>query len=147
VSARSAGTVALVPEPKTRATSDSVEEFLAAVADERRRRDALAVCALMAEVTGEPPRMWGPSMVGFGQHHYRYASGHEGDTFLVGFAPRRTALTVYLMDGFDGREELLARLGKHSTGKACLYIKRLDDVDVDVLRELVAASVANRGQE
>jgi hypothetical protein len=147
VSARSAGTVALAPEPKTRATSDSVEEFLAAVADERRRRDALAVCALMAEVTGEPPRMWGASMVGFGQHHYRYASGHEGDTFLIGFAPRRTALTVYLMDGFDGREELLARLGKHSTGKACLYIKRLDDVDVDVLRELVAASVANRGQE
>jgi hypothetical protein len=129
-----------VSDLRTRPTDDDVEAFLAAVPDGRRRRDAQAVCHLMADVTGEPPRLWGSSMVGFGSYHYRYASGHEGDSFVVGFAPRRTALVLYLAQQFDGREELLGRLGKHSTGKACVYVKHLEDVDTAVLTELVRAS-------
>jgi hypothetical protein len=131
-----------VAELKTKPTDDDVEEFLDSVQDPARRQDARDVCALMAEVTGEPARMWGPSMVGFGSYHYRYASGREGDWFVVGLSPRKAALTVYLMDGFSRRDELLGRLGRHTTGKSCLYLKRLSDVDTAVLRELVAASVA-----
>lgn len=122
-------------------TDEDVDAFLARVPDERRRADARAVVDLMAEVTGERPTMWGPTMVGFGSYHYRYASGREGDYFIVGLSPRTAALTVYLLDGFEGREDLLERLGPHTTGKACLYLKRLDDVDADVLRELVQLSV------
>ena len=101
----------------------------------------------MEEVTGEKAVMWGDSIVGFGTYHYVYASGREGDWPVTGFAPRKQALTLYIMSGFDQYDELLARLGKHSTGKSCLYIKRLSDVDVDVLRELVAESVAHMGEE
>ncbi|WP_354641049.1 DUF1801 domain-containing protein [Kitasatospora camelliae] len=126
-------------EPRTKPTGASVEEFLAAVADERRRRDAQAVCALMAEATGEPPVLWGDSIVGFGTYHYRYASGREGDWPPVGMSPRKQALTVYLAEGFDRYADLLARLGPHTTGKGCLYLKRLDAVDLDALRALVAA--------
>ena len=125
----------------TRPTDADVKAFLAQVPDQRRREDARAVVDLMAEVTGERPTMWGATMVGFGSYHYRYASGREGDYFVVGLSPRKAALTVYLMDGFEGREHLLERLGPHTTGKACLYVKRLDDVDSDVLRELVRLSV------
>ena len=125
----------------TRPTDADVEAFLAQVPDQRRREDARAVVDLMAEVTSERPTMWGATMVGFGSYHYRYASGREGDYFVVGVSPRKAALTVYLMDGFEGREGLLERLGPHTTGKACLYVKRLDDVDSDVLRELVRLSV------
>ncbi|WP_420633869.1 DUF1801 domain-containing protein [Candidatus Palauibacter sp.] len=127
---------------KTRPSDASVDDFLARVGNERRRRDALAVLALMKRVTGEEPVMWGDSIVGFGSYHYRYASGREGDWPLAGFSPRKRALTVYIMSGFAKHDQLLSRLGKHATGKSCLYINRLEDVDMEVLRELVECSVA-----
>lgn len=130
-------------ELKTKAHDASVEAFLDAVADERRRADGRAVLELMREVTGEEPKMWGPSIVGFGTYHYRYASGHEGDSCLTGFSPRKAALTLYVMPGFARFDEILGRLGKFKAGKGCLYLKRLADVDLAVLRELVAASVAH----
>jgi hypothetical protein len=126
-------------ELKTTRGEGSVAEFLSAVADPRRRADAEAACALMTEATGAEPAMWGTSIVGFGAYHYRYASGREGDWPAVGLSPRKQALTIYLSAGFDAYEELLGRLGPHSTGKSCLYVKRLADVDQGVLRELVAA--------
>jgi len=130
-------------ELKTQRTDDDVEAFLAEIADERRRADARAVCALMSELAGEPPALWGTSMVGFGSYSYTYASGRSGEWFAVGFAPRKQALTLYLIDGFGDYEELLTRLGPHKTGKSCLHIKRLDEVDEDVLRELIARSLAH----
>ncbi len=122
---------------KTARSDDSVQAFLASVEDEGKRADCLALVELMKEITGEPPAMWGSSIVGFGQYHYRYASGREGDWFKVGFAPRKQNLTLYLMSGFGEYDSLLGRLGQHSTGKACLYVKRLEDVDRSVLEELV----------
>jgi hypothetical protein len=119
-----------------------VEKFLAAVPDETRRADAAVVARLMEEVTGQPPVLWGTSMVGFGHYHYRYESGREGDSPVVGFSPRKAQLVLYLMNGFESYGELLGRLGRHSTGKSCLYIKRLSDVDLAVLRELIERSVA-----
>lgn len=127
-------------EMKTRPEDTSVEAFLESVADEKRRADTKAVVAMMREVTGEQPRMWGGSMIGFGSYHYQYESGREGDWFLTGVSPRKSALTLYIMAGFDRYEELMARLGKHTTGRSCLYIKRLEDVDLDVLRELIDRS-------
>jgi len=127
--------------PKTRPTDADVGAFLESVPDGRRRDDAKAVCRLMQEVTGEEPVLWGTSIVGFGSTALRYASGRELDWPVVGFSPRKAATTVYLMDGFEERGDLLARLGPHSVGKSCLYLKRLSDVDLDVLRELVAESV------
>jgi hypothetical protein len=131
-----------VAENKTQPTEASVDDFLAGVEDGSRREDCLALVELMRRVTQEEPRMWGSSMVGFGSYHYRYASGREGDSFLTGFSPRKRELTLYIMGGIEGNEALLSRLGKHRTGKGCLYIKRLSDVDVEVLEELVAGSVA-----
>lgn len=127
---------------KTARTDASVDEFLAAVPDEVRRRDAHTVRDLMARVTGEPPAMWGDAIVGFGQRRLRYASGRELDWFLVGFSPRKQAITLYLLDGFEEHAALLDRLGKHSVGRGCLYLKRLDEVDPAVLAELVTESVA-----
>lgn len=127
---------------KTKPTDANVDAFLDAIPDERKREDARAVAVLMAEVTGASAKMWGPSIVGFGSYHYRYASGREGDFMETGFSPRKQALTLYIMAGFSAYPDLLARLGKHSTGKSCLYIKRLADVDLAVLRELVERSVA-----
>ncbi len=129
-------------ELKTKENDASVDEFIDAVSDETKRADARAVCALMAEATGEPARMWGASIVGFGHYHYRYASGREGDWFLVGFSPRARNLTLYVMPGFANYGELLERLGKHKTGKSCLYVNKLADVDEAALRELVFESVA-----
>jgi hypothetical protein len=135
-------------EPKTRPTDADVGAFLDAVPDERRRADARRVSALLQEVTGEPPVLWGTSIVGFGSTHLRYATGRELDWPVVAFSPRKGATTVYLVDGFEERTDLLERLGPHSTGRSCLYLKRLDDVDLDVLRELVTASVRTaRGGE
>ena len=128
-------------ELKTKQTSQSVEKFVSAVADEQRREDCRTVLRIMKEVTGEKPKMWGSSMVGFGSYHYKYASGREGDWFLTGFAPRKQDLTLYIMAGFSRYNELLRKLGKHKIGKSCLYIKQLDDVDIDVLTELVEQSV------
>lgn len=128
-------------ELKTKPNDGSVEAFLDAVPDERRRRDCYTVLELMKRVTNEEPKLWGSSIVGFGSYHYTYASGRSGDSFLSGFSPRKQNLTLYIMAGFEQYDELLARLGKHSTGKSCLYVKRLDDVDLAVLEELVARSV------
>ncbi len=124
----------------TAPTTASVDDFLDAVPDETRRRDARALAELVGEVTGESPVMWGPSIVGFGTHHYRYESGREGDTAAVGFAPRAANLVLYLVGDAADRADLLARLGRHKTGKGCLYVPRLDAVDLEVLRELVARS-------
>lgn len=129
-------------EPKTKPTKVAPEDFIAAVENEQKRKDAEWVMAMMTDVTGEPPVMWGPSIIGFGSYHFVYASGREGDWMVTGFSPRKTALSIYLMSGVEREAELLAKLGKYKTGKSCLYIKRLTDVDTDVLRELVVASVA-----
>lgn len=128
-------------ENKTQKTDHDAIDFLNSVENERRREDALEVAALMERVTGEKPRMWGSSIVGFGDVHLKYDSGREVDYFKVGLSPRKASLTLYLTPGFTGREALLAKLGKHTTGKGCLYIKSLDDVEVPVLEELVRASV------
>jgi hypothetical protein len=128
-------------ELKTQPHDGSVEAFLESVENERRREDAFTVLDLMKRVTGEEPVMWGPSIVGFGSYHYKYASGREGDWFVAGFSPRKQNLTIYIMSGFSKHDELMGKLGKHKTGKSCLYINRLDDVDMEVLEELVRASV------
>ncbi len=131
-------------ELKTTATEVSVAEFIAAVPDTRRREEAAVVDAIHRQVTGVAPKMWGPSMVGYGSYHYRYASGHEGEAMRAGFSPRKSAMTVYLMGTYCDRQPeadaLFARLGKHKTGKACLYINKLADVDLDVLEALVRLS-------
>lgn len=129
---------------KTKPTETSVEEFLQGIADEKKRQDSSTLLEMMKQVTGLQPRVWSSNMVGFGDHHYKYASGHEGDTFLVGFSPRKEALTLYLTLGFGGYEDLLEKLGKYKTGKGCLYIKRLEDVDASVLKEMVTRSFSRR---
>lgn len=124
---------------KTRPTSESVTDFLNGVPDEKKRRDAFELLELMKRVTNEEPKMWGPSIVGFGSYHYKY-SGREGDWFVAGFSPRKHALTLYIMSGFSKHDELMEKLGNHKTGKSCLYIKKLEDVDTDVLEELLRRS-------
>ena len=129
-------------ELKTQRNDGDVQAFLNSVENEKRREDAFVVLDLMRRVTGLEPEMWGGSIVGFGSYHYRYASGREGDWFKAGFSPRKQALTLYMMAGTSKHQELYDRLGKFTTGKSCLYIKRLEDIDLDVLEELVAASAA-----
>jgi hypothetical protein len=131
-----------MPELKTKPTEISAESHIAAIANEEQRNDARTLVALMRRVTRQEPRMWGPSIVGFGSYHYKYASGHEGDSALAAFAVRGSELVVYIMD-FEGRDVLLAKLGKHKTGKVCVYIRRLANVDLQVLETLVARSVAD----
>jgi len=128
-------------EAKTQPTKASVAAFLAAIPDEQRRKDCKAVAKLMQEVTGAKPVLWGTSIVGFGTYRYRSASGREGDWPVTGFSPRKNDLTLYIMPGFDRYADLLARLGKHRTGKSCLYLKRLADVDLAVLKEIIGTSV------
>ncbi|HYN17797.1 MAG TPA: DUF1801 domain-containing protein [Actinomycetes bacterium] len=119
-------------------------EFLAAVPDQRRREDAIALCELIREATGQQPAMWGPAIVGFGEYSYRYASGRSGTYLATGFSPRKQHLVLYLMDGYEHPQRVadLAALGPHSVGKSCLYLKRLGDVDLDVLRRMIAQSYA-----
>jgi Domain of unknown function (DU1801) len=137
--------MAVKKAPAMRRTGVPVAEFLARIPDERRRADAHRLCALMQEITGEPPAMWGTTIVGFGSYHYRYASGREGDSALASFSPRGQHLAIYLVGEFtDRHRSALARLGPHKTGKGCLYVKRLDDVDTDALRELIDRSVRVR---
>ena len=131
-------------ENKTKATDASVESYLAAIADESRRKDCEALTKLMTKATKQPPKMWGTSIVGFGSYHYKYESGHEGDSCLTGFASRKSDITLYLVADFPGHEELLAKLGKHKRGKGCLYIRHLSDVDPKVLEQLIVDSVAER---
>lgn len=130
-------------EAKTKPTVISAANFIAAVEDPTRRADAETLCALFEELTGEPPVMWGPSIIGFGRYHYRYDSGHEGDAARLGFSPRKAQTVVYIVTGFEGREELVARMGKVKTGGSCLYINRLDKIDLSALRELAVASLAH----
>lgn len=130
-------------ELKTRPTKVSVESHIAAIANEEQRNDARSLLVLMRKVTRQEPTMWGPSIVGFGSYHYEYASGHEGDAALAGFAVRGRELVVYIAAGFEGRDDLLAKLGEHRTGMVCVYIRRLAKVDLWVLEKLVTRSVAD----
>ena len=129
-------------ELKTKKNPADVSAFLASIEDEQQRKDCRELLVMMEELTGSKPSMWGSAIVGFGSYHYRYASGREGDWFLCGFSPRKHALSLYIMAGFKRHTELLAKLGKHKTGKSCLYVKKLDDIDRTVLRKLVRESVA-----
>ena len=128
-------------ELKTRRTDASVAEFLKGIDDKQKRVDAKKVSAMMRAATGSRAKMWGPSIVGFGSYHYKYASGRAGDWMLTGFSPRKQNLTLYIMPGFKQFDALLGKLGKYKTGKSCLYIKRLDDVDLKVLERLITESV------
>jgi hypothetical protein len=136
-----------VAEPKTRKTTASVEDFLNGVADERKRQDCFVLVDLMREITGSEPSMWGDSIVGFGGYRQTYSNGKEYEWPVIGFSPRKQSLTLYIMSGFEQEDELLGRLGKHTTSKACLYIKRLSDVDMTALRELIELSVAHMAQQ
>jgi len=131
-----------MPENKTKQTNASVVNFVNAVASLTKRTDAKMLVKLMQSASGEKPKMWGPSIIGFGSCHYTHDSGREGDMPLIGFSPRKAALVLYGAMGFKGADALLAKLGKHTTGKGCLYIKKLDDVDQGVLAKLIAKSVA-----
>lgn len=133
-------------EPKTKPTAESVRDFINKIPDEERRADCFAVAKIMEEVTGEKPKMWGPSIVGFGSYHFKYDSGREGDWLVTGFSPRKKDLTLYIMMGFEKHAELMKKLGKHSTAKSCLYIKRLADVDVPTLTKLIKESVKALGE-
>lgn len=128
-------------EQKTKPTAVSVDSFLGKVADEKVRDDCYALIKIMKKITGEEPKMWGPSIVGFGKYHYKYDSGHEGDSCLTGFSPRKQNITLYVMPGFADHTNLLQKLGKHKAGKGCLYIKRIADIDVSALEKLVRHSV------
>ena len=128
-------------ENKTKPTNQSVAEFLNNIPDAQRREDCRTVAKLMEEVTGSKPKMWGPSIVGFGSYHYKYASGREGDWLMTGFSPRKQDLTLYIMMGFEKRGDLMKQLGKHRVAKSCLYIKRLSDIHLPTLKKLIEASV------
>lgn len=128
-------------EVKTKVNEASVTDFLNSVEDEQKRKDSFEVLKLMKKISKEDAKMWGSSIVGFGSYHYKGASGREGDWMLIGFSPRKQNITLYIMPGFERYPALMKKLGKYSTGKSCLYIKRLSDVDVDVLKELMAESL------
>lgn len=129
-------------ENKTKPTAKSVPDFLNSIKDPVRREDCLTIATAMEEITGSKPKMWGDSIVGFGDYHYKYASGREGDWFRVGFSPRKQNLTLYLMGYLEFYTEILDKLGKFKHGKGCLYIDKLEDIDQDVLKTLISASIA-----
>jgi hypothetical protein len=128
-------------ENTTKPGGQTVEDFLASVEPEAKREEARALDALFRRVTGWAPVMWGPSMIGYGRYHYRYDSGREGDFFATGFSPRKAQHSIYIMPGYTDFSAILSRLGKHAMGKSCLYVKKLGDIDLDVLSELIAAGV------
>ena len=129
-------------ELKTKPNEQSVEAFLNSVEDEKKRQDCFTILEIMKQITKAEPQMWGTSMVGFGTYHYKYESGREGDWFVAGFSPRKQNLTLYIMAGFSRYDELLSKLGKFKIGKSCLYIKKIEDVDLPTLKELIKQSVA-----
>lgn len=133
-------------ELKTQKNDGSVDAFLNSVENDKRRTDAFKVLALMQEVTGESPKMWGDSVVGFGSYHYKYESGREGDWYVTGFSPRKKSLTLYIMPGFAEHDQLMRKLGKFKTGRSCLYINKLEDVDIPTLRTLIKLSVDHMAQ-
>ncbi len=128
-------------ELKTKVTEQSVDSYLDKIPDEKIRYDCQALIKLMKKATGFPPKMWGTAIIGFGQYHYKYDSGREGDMCMIGFSPRKQNLSLYVKAGFPGQDELLKKLGKHKDGKGCLYVKKLEDIDPDVLEGLIKQSV------
>lgn len=132
-------------QDKTQPNDQAVEAFIAAVPNEKKRADALVLLEMMQEVTGQEAKMWGPSIIGFGAMHYQYESGREGDTFVVGFSPRKAAISLYVAGGHERYPALMQKLGKHTTGASCIYIKKLADVDPGVLRELIQQAVDSAG--
>lgn len=133
--------MAKTAELKTKVNDASVTDFLNSVEDEQKRKDTFEILEIVKQITKEEPKMWGSSIVGFGTHHYKYESGREGDSAMIGFSPRKQNITLYIVPGFERYQGLMKKLGKHSTGKSCLYIKRLGDVDVEVLKELITESL------
>ncbi|GAB4185173.1 MAG: hypothetical protein Tsb002_08710 [Wenzhouxiangellaceae bacterium] len=131
---------------KTRQTEQDVAQFLAGIDHEVRRNDSHTLLEMMAAITGQPAKIWGPSMIGFGRYHYRYESGREGHFFITGFAPRKNEMVIYIMPGFSDYAHLLDKLGPHRTGKSCLYVKKLDKLDLDVLKQLITLSVETMRQ-
>ena len=129
-------------ELKTKPNEQSVEAFLNGIEDEKKRQDCFTVLEIMKQITKAEPQMWGTSIVGFGTYHYKYESGREGDWLVAGFSPRKQNLTLYIMAGFSRYDELLSKLGKFTTGKSCLYIKKIEDIDLPTLKELIKQSVA-----
>jgi hypothetical protein len=128
-------------ETKTKQNDNNATAFLNSISDENKRKECSEIMQLMQEITGKNPKMWGDSIVGFGSYHYQYASGREGDFFIIGFSPRKQNLTIYIMPGFSSYDALMKKLGKHKTGKSCLYIKKLDDIDRKTLKQLITKSV------
>ena len=128
-------------ELKTKQNNTSVNKFINKVTDRKKREDCFSILELMKQITKEEPKMWGTSIVGFGKYHYRYESGREGDMPLTGFSPRTQNITIYLMINFGKNAELMKKLGKYKTGKSCLYLKNLDDIDVKILKKLISESV------
>jgi hypothetical protein len=131
----------MAKETKTKQTDENVKAFLNTIEDEKKRKDSFAILEIMKKVSGSEPKMWGTSIIGFGSYHYKYDSGHEGDMCLVGFSPRKQNITFYLMMGLYDSSKLLSKLGKHKTGKGCLYINRMEDINTDVLKEIIKTSV------
>ncbi len=127
---------------KTTENTESVLDFIKKVPDEQRQKDALSIIDIMQKQSGFAPKMWGPAIIGFGSYHYKYESGHEGDAPLIGFSPRKSEFALYLSSRFDDREELLQQFGKHKTAKACIYIKKMEDIHVDILKKMVKNSLA-----
>lgn len=134
-------------ELKTQKNEKDVVQFLNEIENEQRKKDCFALLKLMEEVTGEPPAMWGDSMVGFGSYHYKYKTGREGDWFPVGFSPRKQNLTIYILAGFKPFEDILINLGKYKTSSSCLYVKKLDDIDQEKLKELIKKSATHIKQQ
>ena len=128
-------------ELKTRPNNQNVDDFLQTVSDPAKREDCQSVLDIMKQITQQEPKMWGDSMVGFGNYHYQYTSGREGNWFLTGFSPRKQSLTIYIMSGFDQFDPLMSQLGKYKNSKSCLYVKKLDDIDLGILKELIAESI------
>jgi len=126
---------------KTTETQNSFTDFINAIENEVKRNDAFELLKIIQEATGFEPKMWGPSIIGFGSYHYKYDSGHEGDAPLAGFSPRKTAMTVYFYLPQEKREELLSKLGKHTSSKACIYIKKLEDIDIEILKKIILLSI------
>lgn len=128
---------------KTTETQNSVTDFINAVENDVKRNDAFELLKIMQEITGFEPKMWGPSIIGFGSYHYKYESGHEGDAPLAGFSPRKAALTIYFYLAEEKREALLSQLGKHTSSKACIYIKKMADINIEILKEIILLSIAH----
>lgn len=136
------GAVLTMYEQKTTETNHSVIEFIEAVESPEKREDTYKLLEIFTETTGHEAKMWGPSIIGFGSYHYKYPTGHEGDAPLVGFSPRKAKISLYFATGDTKREELLQKFGKHTSGKACVYVNKIDDIDVDVLKELITQSIS-----